>query len=78
MDKTVDLCTSPAMREQVKANIEFEKLAEKVISKNEQIKTPMPMSPSYHRHAYNNTMISKRNIGIIFNTHRIANYLASY
>ena len=78
LDKTVDLWTSPAMREQVKANIEFEKIAEKVISKNEQIKTPMPMSPSYHRHAYNNTMISKRNIGIIFNTHRIANYLASY
>lgn len=78
LDKTVDLWTAPSMREQVKANIEFEKTVKKVISKNEKVKKPMPMSPSYHRHAYNNTMISKRNIGIIFNTHRIANYLASY
>lgn len=76
--KTVDLWTSPGMRMQIKAKIEFEKQVEKVIGKNKKQEKQMPMSPSYHREAYNNTMISKRNIGIIFNTHRIANYLAAY
>jgi len=77
LDKTVDLWTSPGMRMQTRAKIEFEKEVLKVIGKNKTERT-MPMSPSYHRDAYNNTMISKRNIGIIFNTHRIANYLAAY
>lgn len=77
LDKTVDLWTSPGMRMQTRAKIEFKKVAEKVIGNNKRNKT-MPMTPAYHRDAYNNTMISKRNIGIIFNTHRIANYLAAY
>lgn len=77
LDKTVDLWTSPGMRLQTRAKIEFEKEVRKVIGNNK-TEIVMPMTPAYHRSAYNNTMISKRNIGIIFNTHRIANYLAAY
>lgn len=77
LDRTVDMWTSPGMREQTRAKIEFEKEAERVVGNNKREQT-FPMSPAYHRNAYNNTMISKRNIGIIFNTHRIANYLAAY
>jgi hypothetical protein len=77
LEKTVELWTSPGMYEQIRAKVEFKDLVEKVIGNNTKTKR-MPMSPDYHRNAYNNTMISKRNIGIIFNTHRIANYLAAY
>lgn len=77
LEKTVDLWTSPGMRLQTRAKIEFENEVKKIIGTNTNEKV-MPMSPAYHREAYNNTMISKRNIGIIFNTHRIANYLAAY
>ena len=77
LNKTVDLWTSPGMRMQIRAKIEFKATVEKIVGNNK-TKKSMPMSPEYHRSAYNNTMISKRNIGIIFNTHRIANYLAAY
>lgn len=77
LNKTVDLWTSPGMRMQTRAKIEFENEVKKVIGNNKSKKI-MPMTPEYHRGSYNNTMISKRNIGIIFNTHRIANYLAAY
>ena len=77
LDRTVDLWTSPGMYEQTKAKIEFKEQAGKIVGNNTREMT-FPMSPEYHRSSYNNTMISKRNIGIIFNTHRIANYLAAY
>lgn len=79
LDKTVELWTSPEMYKQIRAKINFEDKVKKVIKNNNvAVDNSFPMSPGYHRDAYNNTMISKRSIGVIFNLHRIANYLAAY
>tara|TARA_A100000172_G_C3044260_1_gene111857 strand:- start:28458 stop:39728 length:11271 start_codon:yes stop_codon:yes gene_type:complete len=39
---------------------------------------PLAFSPSYRRKSYEDSMIAKRNIGTVFNLHRIANTLAAY
>lgn len=79
LDMTVELWTSPEMAEQIQTSIDFEKEVSAIVRKNKATEAKMfPMSPEYNRDAYNNTMVSKRSIGVIFNMHRLANYLAAY
>lgn len=79
LDLTAELWTSPEMADQIQAPIDFEDKVAAIVKdnavSNEKV---MPMSPEYTRQAYNNTMVSKRSIGVIFNMHRLANYLAAY
>lgn len=79
LNLTAELWTSPEMAEQIQAPIDFEKKVAAIV-KNNAISNEkvMPMSPEYTRQSYNNTMVSKRSIGVIFNMHRLANYLAAY
>jgi hypothetical protein len=71
---------SPQMREQVQTKMIFEEETKAVVEKLgiEKDKESMPFSPAQRRKDYNNTMVSKRNVGPIFNTHKIANMLAAY
>lgn len=79
LDKTVELYTSPEMYEQIRAKIEFTDKINKIMAKQKtEVNKAFPMSPEFNREAYNNTMVSKRNIGIALNMNRIANYLATY
>lgn len=74
---------SPEMQEQITTKMEFEDETKEVVkeitsifpSNNEYI---MPFSPEQRRKDYNNTMVSKRNVGPVFNTHKTANLLAAY
>jgi len=38
----------------------------------------MPFSPAHRRKSYEDSMVAKRNIGTVFNLHRMANTLAAY
>jgi len=86
-NKAFDLLTehwlSDAMKDQVTTKMEFEDsandikeaLKEKFPNSN---KSLLPFSPEFRRRDYNNTMVSKRNVGKIFNLHKAANMLAAY
>lgn len=79
LDLSVELWTSPEMAEQIQTSIDFEKEVKAIVGKNKNATEKVfSMSPEYNRNAYNNTMVSKRSIGVIFNMHRLANYLAAY
>lgn len=79
LDLTAELWTSPQMADQIRAAIDFEDKIKRIVKGNKvSEETQFPMSPEYNRNAYNNTMVSKRSIGTIFNMHRLANYLAAY
>lgn len=84
LDETVRLWSSPEMysmiREEIDMDGDIKKQIEGIIkllpaSENE---SALPFSPQWGMHEFNNTMITKRSIGQIFNVHRLANYLSAY
>ena len=81
-DKMTKYWLSPAMAKQVTTKMDFKENTKDAI-KNIQEKFPsqkkyvMPFSPKSRMADYNNTMVSKRNIGPIFNLHKITNQLAA-
>lgn len=82
-DKITEYWLSKDMAEQVTAKIDFEKETEKIVEKVNK-KFPknkeyvFPFSPKQRMIDYNNTMVSKRNVGPVFNIHKITNMLAAY
>lgn len=81
-DKIKDYWLSPEMAEQITAKIDFEEDTKAIIKKvNEKYPSNkeyvMPFSPKQRMNDYNNTMVSKRSVGPVFNTHKITNMLAA-
>ncbi len=82
-DKMTKYWLSPKMKEQINAKMVFVDETREIVKeingkfpKNKEYITPF--SPEQRRKDYNNTMISKRNVGPVFNTHKLANLLAAY
>ena len=81
-DKMVEYWLSPQMAEQILSPMEFETQTKKIIE-NIAEKFPtnknyvMPFSPQQRMIDYNNTMVSKRNVGPVFNIHKITNMLSA-
>jgi hypothetical protein len=73
---------SPEMADQVTTKMLFEKETEKIIENVNKVfpsnkDYTIPFSPKARMIDYNNTMVSKRSIGPVFNIHKIANILAA-
>ena len=82
-EKIVDYWSSPEMKDQVTTKMDFKDDVDQIVENiQKQYGTQedyiMPFSPIQRMADYNNTMVSKRNVGPIFNTHKIANLLAAY
>ena len=82
-DKITQYWLSPNMKEQITAQMEFETQSDAIVEEiNQQFPSTkeyiMPFSPEQRRIDYSNTMVSKRNIGPVFNTHKMTNMLAAY
>lgn len=81
-DKMSEYWLSKEMAEQITSKMDFKKETEEIV-KNINVDFPsnnryvMPHSPEAKRIDYENTMVSKRNVGPVFNIHKIANMLAS-
>lgn len=81
-DKITKYWLSPEMARQILSPMEFEKQTDEVVKEinaqfpqnNEYV---MPNSPKQRMIDYNNTMVSKRNVGPVFNIHKITNMLAA-
>ena len=82
-DKITQYWLSPNMKEQITAQMEFETQSDAIVEEiNQQFPSTkeyiMPFSPEQRRIDYSNTMVSKRNVGPVFNTHKMTNMLAAY
>jgi len=82
-DKLTQYWLSPKMAEQIQTKMDIKKVAQPALEKVQSVfsqsaKDKAPFSPEQRRQDYSNTMVSKRNIGKIFNLHKIANLLAAY
>lgn len=82
-DKLTDYWLSSKMKNQVRTKMDFVEETEQAVkdvksdfpdSKN----YVFPFSPEQRMVDYNNTMVSKRNVGPVFNIHKIANLMAAY
>ena len=74
---------SPEMKEQVQTKMIFKKELDQIQKTlksefKQDDKYSFPFSPEQRMKDYNNTLVSKRNIGPVFNLHKIANLLAAY
>lgn len=73
---------SPEMSDQITAKMVFKEETESIVQKvNEQYPKNKeyitPFSPQARMSDYNNTMVSKRSIGPVFNIHKITNIMAA-
>lgn len=81
LDLMTQLWTSPEMYQMTREKIDVERDVNpvlKALGKTDEDSSLLPFSPEWFMNEYNNTMITKRGIGKIFNIHRTANYLATY
>ena len=81
--KITEYWLSPEMKDQVQAKMIFEDDTKKTVDQiNSQFPKNkdyvFPFSPEQRMKDYNNTMVSKRNVGPVFNIHKITNMLAAY
>lgn len=83
LDMLKDYWTSPKMSDQVTVKMDIEESTQEIV--DEISKTfpqnkefVFPFSPEQRMIDYNNTMVSKRNVGPIFNIHKITNMFAAY
>ena len=74
---------SKDMKEQIQATMVFEKKVKSIVEtinkdfpKNSEY--VFPFSPEQRMKDYNNTIVSKRSVGPVFNIHKITNLLAAY
>ncbi len=72
---------SESMKDQIRTPMDFEERIDGVIKelglKNSSSKN-LPFTPQHRRQSYNNTMVAKRNVGTVFNLHRLMNIMAAY
>ena len=75
---------SPEMAKEIQLGIEFKEDAENAITEIEKVygkgvfRDSLHFSPNGRRKSYNNTLISKGNIGITANIHGLIGMLSSY
>lgn len=83
--KIKKLWLSEGMNEQIRTQMSFEENVQEIVTdindqlgKTEDNSYSFPFSPTERMRDYNNTMVSKRLVGTVFNLHKIANLLATY
>jgi hypothetical protein len=82
LDGIIKLWLSPEMREQISSPMIFEEKTRGIVEKVNK-KFPgnkeyvMPFSPKQRMIDYDNTMVAKRNVGPVFNIHKMTNLFAS-
>ena len=82
LDGIIKLWLSPAMREQITNPMIFEENTEKIVEKVNEVFPGnndyiIPFSPRQRMIDYDNTMVAKRNVGPVFNIHKVTNMFAS-
>lgn len=83
--KIKTLWLSKGMNEQIRTQMDFVDQTEAIVSEikkdlkeDKDTDYVMPFSPIARMKDYNNTMVSKRLVGVVFNIHKMANLLATY
>ena len=82
-DLITDYWLSKDMADQITTKMDFVEETDKVVKEVTKVfpqndKYVMPFSPLQRMNDYNNTMVTKRSVGPVFNIHKIANLLSAY
>ena len=82
-DKIAKYWMSKDMKDQVQTKMDIKKSTDLVIENIEKVfgknaNYSLPFSPAQRSQDFSNTMVSKNNVGPIFNLHKVANLYAAY
>ena len=82
-DKMAEYWLSKDMKDQIQTKMDIKKSTEKIVDEVEKIfgkdvNYSLPFSPAQRAQDFSNTMVSKNNVGPIFNLHKVANLYAAY